>query len=506
MTVGMLALLGPLAAGGPTAPAAPAAPTVVRASGGYGPGPVTPLFQPGYGAPVPAPVLAARVLAPQGVRVTAFPGTALGRMFDADPKQVFGLRPGYRYRLELSNLPYHPGRALYPEVEVLGSIVPRVGMRYMDYPIPLVFTQADIDKALTGSVVTKVVYLENPEKAIPAEIQPTLPIETPYDTEPESVRAARENGRLVAIVRLGDRRPPADYLAATAVDGTVLLPGERHLKAPAAPPQFPYLACPLFDPILGPKLPNEECFVDGDDKKNPLGIGPGGKLGGLDPTDVGVEYTLGGRRKVTTSNLVCLCSPRFLINRSEVAANGMKVAVVAAAANAELGPTLIRDRRAPMAEVGRERPTELDARLRTSAFVGKVGVGFFVGGQRPVVHAQISGVKVEAALVEPHVLTGPYCPFTVTKSVDPAGPVMPGDVVTFTIAYKNTGADPISDVVVNDSLSGRLEYVAGSQQSDRPSNFSTSANEVGSTVVRWELPGVLLPGQSGTVKFKAKVR
>jgi hypothetical protein len=55
-------------------------------------------------------------------------------------------------------------------------------------------------------------------------------------------------------------------------------------------------------------------------------------------------------------------------------------------------------------------------------------------------------------------------------------------------------------------LSARLEYVPGSAQSDRPSNFTTVENEVGSVIVRWELPGTLLPGQSGVVKFKAKVR
>ena len=78
--------------------------------------------------------------------------------------------------------------------------------------------------------------------------------------------------------------------------------------------------------------------------------------------------------------------------------------------------------------------------------------------------------------------------------------------MTFTIRYLNTGNKPISDVVVNDSLSGRLEYVRGSNQSDRAANFSASANDAGSVVVRWELPGVILPGQGGTVKFKAKVR
>ena len=63
-----------------------------------------------------------------------------------------------------------------------------------------------------------------------------------------------------------------------------------------------------------------------------------------------------------------------------------------------------------------------------------------------------------------------------------------------------------SDLVVSDSLSGRLEYVAGSAQSDRPSNFTVAENEVGSVLLRWELPGTLLPGQAGTIKFKARVR
>ena len=93
-----------------------------------------------------------------------------------------------------------------------------------------------------------------------------------------------------------------------------------------------------------------------------------------------------------------------------------------------------------------------------------------------------------------------------TKSVDPPGPKEPGEVVTITIKYANTGSKAVSDLVVSDSLSGRLEYVAGSAASDRASNFTTVENEVGSVVVRWELPGSILPGQSGTVKFKAKVR
>jgi uncharacterized repeat protein (TIGR01451 family) len=140
--------------------------------------------------------------------------------------------------------------------------------------------------------------------------------------------------------------------------------------------------------------------------------------------------------------------------------------------------------------------------------VGKVGLSFFIGSTRPLVVGQIEGVKVTGALVEPEQLTAypTLCPLTVTKSVDPPGPKEPGEVVTITIRYANTGAKALDDIVVSDSLSGRLEYVPGSAQTDRPSNFTTVENEVGSVIVRWELPGTLLPGQSGVVKFKAKVR
>ncbi len=58
-----------------------------------------------------------------------------------------------------------------------------------------------------------------------------------------------------------------------------------------------------------------------------------------------------------------------------------------------------------------------------------------------------------------------------TKIVDPPGPKQPGDVVTITIRYANTGAKAISDIVVSDSLSGRLEYVPGSAETDRPAQL-----------------------------------
>lgn len=490
--------IGALAVGHSVAPAQP------RPLGA--PAPALNVLEPGAGLPVPAPLVAAKVVAPKGVRVTALPGSPLSRMYDGPA--VVGLRPGYVYRLELSNLPYHPGAALYPEVEVRGVLVPRPGMKYMDYPLPLTFSQADIDKALRGVVVTKVIYLEDPEKALPAEVGRDAPVEVPDGTEAAAIKGALDNGRLMAIVRVGNRKPGADELAARAVDGTVLLSGEGHLKAPVVPPQLPVLMQPMYDPILGPKGPKEECLVNGDDKFDPLGIGPGGTLGGLNPTDVGVEYTLNGKRKVTTSNVVCICSPRFMVRRAELAPNGYGQTLALAANVAAQGTGAVRDRRAAMVGIATERPVAIEGAVRPAAYVGKVGLSFFLGTERPLVVGQVSGVKVTGVVVEPEQLTsyGALCPLTVTKTVDPSGPKEPGEVVTVTIKFSNTGSKPVDDVVISDSLSGRLEYVAGSAQADRPSNFTTAPNEVGSVVVRWELPGTLLPGQTGTVKFKAKVR
>jgi uncharacterized repeat protein (TIGR01451 family) len=519
-----LTLLGALAVGQSIAPAQPGRlPVPYQGSpasvAGFGaqqphmmplpaPRPNADMFslQPGGGLPIPAPLVAAKFLTPKGVRVTAYPATSFSRMYDTPT--VMGLRPGYVYRFELSNLPYRPGVSIYPEVEVRGTLVPRPGMKYMDYPIPLTFSGVDIEKVLKGEVLTKVIYLEDPDKALPTEVGRDTPVEMPDATESDAIKAAIAGGRLMAIVRVGNLKPTAEQLRPFAIDGTILLPGEKYLKTPIMPPCLPIGLCPMYDPILGPKGPKEECFTDGGDKEDPLGIGIDGKLGGLNPTDVGVEYTIGGRRKVTTSNIVCICSPRFMIRRSELVPGGFDFQQRPLANIGAVGPGFILDRRAAMVGIAIDRPVGLLGTVRPSAYVGKVGVSFYLGSNRPLVVGQVEGVKVEGALVEPEQLTAypTLCPLTVTKSVDPPGPKEPGEVVTITIKFANTGSKALDDLVVSDSLSARLEYIPGSAQSDRPSNFSTVENEVGSVIVRWDLPGTLLPGQSGVVKFKAKVR
>ena len=90
---------------------------------------------------------------------------------------------------------------------------------------------------------------------MPTEVHPDRPVETFDDTERHALRSAMDSGRLMAIVRIGDRKPVPELLQTLAVDGTILLPGETRLKAPVFPPVVPFWAVPMFDPILGPKGP-----------------------------------------------------------------------------------------------------------------------------------------------------------------------------------------------------------------------------------------------------------
>jgi uncharacterized repeat protein (TIGR01451 family) len=82
----------------------------------------------------------------------------------------------------------------------------------------------------------------------------------------------------------------------------------------------------------------------------------------------------------------------------------------------------------------------------------------------------------------------------------------PGDTVTYVIIYRNMGNTPIKNVTIADSLLPRLEYVKGTSRGPEGTLFSTAMNRVGSTELRWQLPGVLAPGAVGHVAFDVIIR
>ena len=82
----------------------------------------------------------------------------------------------------------------------------------------------------------------------------------------------------------------------------------------------------------------------------------------------------------------------------------------------------------------------------------------------------------------------------------------PGDHIEFTIRFDNVGDEPVGNVTILDSLTGRLEYAEGSAQCSKKGAFMTEPNKAGSLVLRWEIEDPLEPGEGGIIRFECIVR
>jgi uncharacterized repeat protein (TIGR01451 family) len=514
----------------------------------------------------PAPLLYVRFVGPPGMHVTLYQGAAPPRDY-ASPV-VVGLRPGYLHRVRLSGIPGRPGLMLAPTLEVRGTLHLPPRLRPSDYPAPIALTENDIDRVASGAFVTKVVYLEDPDVALPAPSRVDLPLEVPVPPNEDILEEARRLGRPMAVIRLGQRQFTNEELAHQTVGGTMLLPGDRGLQPAALPPQLPWACFPVYDPFYGPKPPTEECLHDGGDVGRPAGLDNEGHLHGLDPSDTIAEYTDSlGRRHFACSNRVCLCVPRFEVLRTELPPAGYAAAVGPAGMLGAREQVQLRVRVPSRETEQNEQLGAVQGRLRASANIGSQGLGRLVrlevlnatlldigpaallgtrevlrlteierarltrqielarrltsskglagfeGSEGTAVVGRVEGLAVVSATAETRDITiccheapcAPDKPLCLFKWAN-AQSAQVGDVVTFYLKYSNVGGQPISDVAVSDSLTGRLEYVPGSAKSDRPAVFTTQVNEAGSVILRWEINGRLLPGTHGVVSFQARVR
>jgi uncharacterized repeat protein (TIGR01451 family) len=239
-----------------------------------------------------------------------------------------------------------------------------------------------------------------------------------------------------------------------------------------------------------------------------LGIGPRQQLGGLDVGDVAVEYTRRQQRYVATSNPVPLCAPRFVIRRVEWRPQALAAVHHAALAEERNFPLALKQREQPRLDFHYERLQAVQGQLKPSLYLSSAASAIVSTSQRLQAVAQVSGLKVNAVLVAPEQLTAypTLAPLTVSKQIDPPGPKQPGDVVTITIRFVNSGDQPLSQLAISDHLSPRLEYVPGSSQTNRAANFFLMEQEDGTQLLRWELVGDLFPGQSGVIRFQARIR
>lgn len=149
------------------------------------------------------------LIVPEGAQVAVYTNGAFQPL--TSEKMLAGMVVGKVYRLRITGIPGHEGREVYPSLEILGRLFPPEGVATQT-PIPLSIPLDDIEPALDGSLVTRVVYLENPRTAIPER---RLPREQPFmDVGPgdDPLRAAERFGRPLLIARTGSRVPEQDEL------------------------------------------------------------------------------------------------------------------------------------------------------------------------------------------------------------------------------------------------------------------------------------------------------
>lgn len=451
----------------------------------------------------PAPLLHVQFNGPPGVNVTFFQGNAPARRFEV-PVSV-GLRPGYIYRLKVTGFPSRPWVELYPTIEVRGSLRLPPDLPASRHPAPVYLSELDMERLLDGSFITKVMYLENPKKAFAEPARKEQPFEVELPPDRNLLDEARNYGRPVLVIRAGNKEVGDEALREESSVNTILFPGERDIGWPRRPPQLPYITWQWYDPIAGPKKPEEECLSDGGDREEPVGIAPDGRLRGLDPEDTVAEYRDSqGTKRIAISNRVCLCVPRFAVLRQIMKLDLNRLVLGPDSVRRVEGGLQMESLTGTTKHEGVEHAADVVARQSLSEFQALLGttvVGRVEGTQfvkTRLVVADLSVVAQETAQTK-------ECPLVLTKWSDRNEAEL-GDEVTFNLKFSNPGGRPISDVIVSDSLTGRLEYVPGSAQSSRNAVFTTQPNESGSLVLRWQINGTLQPGESGVVRFRVKVR
>ena len=161
------------------------------------------------GGPIPGYFQPVEIQPPGTVELAA---AVDGRFLPSRPGPLkAGMLIGAVYRLRVTNIPGHVGEELFPSIEVIDRLYPPAGQA-AEFPIPIVLTEKELKRALGGTFITRVIYLEDPHQAFPALQTPgrQLTYDVPPHTNPLDL--ADQLGRPVAILRIGSRIPQFDQL------------------------------------------------------------------------------------------------------------------------------------------------------------------------------------------------------------------------------------------------------------------------------------------------------
>lgn len=204
------------------------------------------------GGPLPGFFQPVEIKAPAGALVSM---AEAGQFDESRPAPLrVGLLIGAVYRLRVTNIPQHEGIEVFPTVELVDRLYTPVDQQRR-FAVPVELTQEDLQLALAGKFVTRVIYLEDPRNALPVRQDPQGQSWFEIGPGRDPLAVADALGRPVAIVRLGARLPDASVgpdegfffgcppfaefpsRAASAVPQTEMLPMPSAEPIPEGPPR-----------------------------------------------------------------------------------------------------------------------------------------------------------------------------------------------------------------------------------------------------------------------------
>ncbi len=156
------------------------------------------------GGPLPGYFQPVEIRAPRGVLISL---AEEGRFPQPQPAPLrVGLLVGQVYRFAVLNIPLHAGAEVFPTIEIVNRLYAPRGQE-IRFPVIVELTQDDLNQALDGKFVTRVVYVEDPKQALPARAGGEG--QGWFDVGPgkDPLAVADVLGRPMAIARLGGRVP-----------------------------------------------------------------------------------------------------------------------------------------------------------------------------------------------------------------------------------------------------------------------------------------------------------
>jgi hypothetical protein len=241
----------------PGVPVAPgASPVVVPPWGGVGivnPYMPAPLKPPGAVAavgaltgPSPTPFgvqrTEVRFVGPAGMKISWFSPNSDGKpgfssQYLEAPARYNFLQASF-YRLKLSDIPNHPGLELYPTLEVVPAKA-KTSTFLAHSAVPVNFNEEDFEQVAAGNMVTKVIYLPDPQFQELAAAGPEEVVSTRLEPGVDPIKEALRRGCILLVVRLGNIDLEAP--------NTPAMDAPNPFCPPPAPPPGP--------PMMGPGMP-----------------------------------------------------------------------------------------------------------------------------------------------------------------------------------------------------------------------------------------------------------